>query len=126
MSDPCPICSGAAKRDCICGGTGKLIDAFNHTSALWIKEKNEHEATQQALSSMQKAVLGFVFHPVFRKMDYKGFFRRYWEDKLECKLSFGIRPRVSVRPEDAGQQVPRLTVYKTPSSVIPPPVKRSG
>ncbi len=112
MSDPCPICGGGmAKRDCICGGTGRLIDAFNHTSELWIREKNEHEATKSALAAMQKAVLGFVFHPTFRKLDRNGFFRRYWEDKLECRLSFGLGPPAKVKPLEADQATPKIQLY---------------
>lgn len=102
-----------AKRDCICGGTGKLLDAFNHTSELWIKEKNEHEATKTALAAIQRAVLGFVFHPTFRKLDHKGFFRRYWEDKLECRLSFSLGPTAKIKPLDANKEVPKIQLYSS-------------
>src|SRR5574337_1144011 len=118
MSDPCPICGGGmAKKDCICGGTGKLINAFNHTSERWLREKNEHEQTKAALQEMQKAVLGFIFNPVFRKLDRNGFFRRYWEDKLQCQLSFNAGPRIKVKPLEAAQQVPKIALYSPPTLV---------
>lgn len=95
MADNCPVCQGTkrpvgVKGSCLCGGTGLLADAFTKLQELFMKERNEHEETKDSLRAMQKAVLGFIFDPQFRKLDHNGYFRRYWEDKLQLKMSIAV------------------------------------
>lgn len=99
MSEPCPLCNGSTGRTkCVCGGTGKLVDAYNRTAELYLHERNQHEETKFALAQLQKAVLGFIFHPEFKKSDRNGFFRRYWEDKLEMKMTLALEPAQLKQP----------------------------
>ncbi len=91
MSDPCPMCSASWRNkaaECICGGTGKLTDAFRHLQEIWAREHAELEETKDSLRSLQRSVLGFISNPQFQKMDRCGICRRYWEDKLEIRVCF--------------------------------------
>lgn len=115
MADPCPVCRGTpsrnAKESCICGGAGSLASAYHNLSQMYLRERNEYQEDRDALRSMQKAVLGFVTHPRFRKLDEGHWFRRYWEEHLDIKLVCNVSgwkkaPSVSVRklqdPEETG------------------------
>ncbi len=86
MNEPCPVCNGSRKPKCVCGGSGLLIDAYNKTAELFLHERNEHEATKDSLRQLQQAVLSFILNPEFRRMDHRGYFRRFWEDKLRVKV----------------------------------------
>lgn len=85
--------------DCLCGGTGKLSDAHAKVTELYLHERNEHEDTKDAFAQLQKAVLAFLFHPEFKRYDRNSFFRRYWEDKLNVKISVATRTKTEKKPE---------------------------
>jgi hypothetical protein len=98
--EPCPVCNGSRKQKCVCGGTGLLRDAYAKTAELFLRERNEHEATKDALKQLQQAVLAFVFNPQFRQCDRNGYFRRFWEEKLQVKVAVveqDDRPAVIIR-----------------------------